>query len=255
MPRHENPAPSDRRRRVQSAEVGMTVLKALARLGGAASLTTIAQQVGESTAKIHRYLASLMQEELVAQNPATQHYYLGGAAVQIGLAALRQCDPVRLGEVALLRLRDELQVTCFIAVMGNRGPTVMRIEEPALPVTVNTRAGSVMPLLTSATGRAFIGFSGDPAVERMAREEMGAENTLQALRTLARQQGCATVTDSLQQGISAVAAPIHDAHGHVSAVLTALGASNGFDARPTGPIALAIMREARAISQSLGWTG
>ena len=99
----------------------MTVLKALARLGGAASLTTIAQQVGESTAKVHRYLASLMQEELVAQNPATQHYYLAGAAVQIGLAALRQCDPVRLGEVALLRLRDELQVTCFIAVMGNRG--------------------------------------------------------------------------------------------------------------------------------------
>jgi DNA-binding IclR family transcriptional regulator len=63
------------------------------------------------------------------------------------------------------------------------------------------------------------------------------------------------VLDTLQQGISAVAAPIYDAHGHVSAVLTALGASSGFDARPDGPVSRAIMREARSISQSLGWAG
>ena len=87
-----------RRQRVQSAETGMTILKALARLGGAASLTAIAAESAESAAKVHRYLSSLASEGLVAQHPATQHYHLGPEAVRIGLAALRQCDPVRLGE-------------------------------------------------------------------------------------------------------------------------------------------------------------
>ena len=45
------PPPAEpRRRRVQSAEMGMSILKALARLGGAASLTAVAQAVDESTA-------------------------------------------------------------------------------------------------------------------------------------------------------------------------------------------------------------
>ena len=81
-----------RRQRVQSAETGMTILKALARLGGAASLTAIAAEAGENAAKVHRYLSSLTSEGLVAQHPSTQHYHLGPEAVRIGLAALRQCD-------------------------------------------------------------------------------------------------------------------------------------------------------------------
>ena len=38
----------------------MGILKSLASLGGAASLTAVAQAVGESTAKVHRYMASPM---------------------------------------------------------------------------------------------------------------------------------------------------------------------------------------------------
>ena len=45
-----------------------------------------------------------------------------------------------------------------------------------------------------------------------------------------------------------LAAPVLDARGHVCAVLTALGASNGFDARPGGRICPQIIREAQDIS-------
>jgi DNA-binding IclR family transcriptional regulator len=62
---------------VQAAETGMAVLKALARLGGRASLTAIAAQIDESPAKVHRYLVSLMEEGFVAQEAGTQQYHLG----------------------------------------------------------------------------------------------------------------------------------------------------------------------------------
>ena len=136
-----------RRQRVQSAETGMAVLKGLARLGGRASLTALGAHVGESPAKVHRYLASLQQEGLVAQDSGSQQYYLGAEAIGIGLAAMRQADPIRVAEPALVRLREQLEVTSFIAVLGNKGPTVLRIEEPGLPVTVNVRPGSVLSLL------------------------------------------------------------------------------------------------------------
>lgn len=255
---------SDRRQRVQSAETGMSILKALARLGGSASLTAIASEVQESAAKVHRYVTSLAQEGLVAQHPATQHYHLGPESIRIGLAALRQCDPVRMGESALVNLREALQVTCFIAVMGNLGPTVLRMEEPSLPVTVNMRPGSVLPLLWSATGQVFLGFSHETALLRRAEADFEASTPEQRsllagpdpvarLCRQVREQGCAIVHDTLLAGISAVAAPIFDARGHVGAVLTALGASNGIDTRPGGKVCPRVVQEAADISRAMGF--
>ncbi|SNS99710.1 transcriptional regulator, IclR family [Noviherbaspirillum humi] len=253
----------ERRQRVQSAEMGLRILKALARLGGAASLTAVAADVGENTAKVHRYMASLIQEGLVAQNPATQHYYLGQEAIQIGLAALRQSDPIRLGEPALLRLREELKITGFIATMGNKGPTVLRLEEPALPVTVNVRAGSVLPLLWSATGQVFLSYLDDDDVMKQAQEELAAgsrdqraavsgRNPVEALRKRVRAQGCAVVNDTMLRGISAVSAPIFDHTGRLIAALTVLGASGSFDASAEGKVAGYVKRQAGEISAALG---
>lgn len=260
----DKPETRQRRQRVQSAEMGMSILKALARLGGAASLTAVAQEVNESTAKAHRYMVSLVEEGLVEQDSPSQRYVLGREAIHIGLAALRQCDPIRAGEPALVRLRDELGITCFMAVMGNLGPTILRIEEPALPVTVNVRAGSVLPTLWSASGQVFLAHSDDPVLLRQAQAEwdqaasdqqavLPGPGGIEPLRDIIRQRGCAVVRDTLLRGISAVAAPVQDHSGRVVAVLTALGASGGFDPAPEGPIGRRVRQEAAAISTALGF--
>ena len=248
---------------MQSAEVGMAVLKGLARLGGRASLTALSAHVGESPAKVHRYLASLVEEALVVQDSGSQHYHLGAEAIQIGLAAMRQADPIRVAEPSLIRLREALEVTCFVAVMGNKGPTIVRFEEPGLPVTVNVRVGSVLSMLWSATGRAFLGFLDESRVRAMAEEELmaapaelrrqlDAEDPLGVLRKDILAAQCAPVQDTYLRGISAVAAPVYDYTGRVCAVLTALGASGGFDPATDGPIAAAVRREAAAASALLG---
>ncbi|WPG35986.1 IclR family transcriptional regulator [Variovorax sp. EBFNA2] len=257
--------PRERRQRVQSAETGMAVLKGLAHLGGRSSLTALATHVGESPAKVHRYLASLMEESLVRQDTASQHYYLGPEAIQIGLAAMRQADPIRAAEPCLIRLRESLEVTCFVAVMGNKGPTIVRFEEPGLPVTVNVRAGSVMSMLWSATGRAFLGLLDESRVVALAEQELAeatadmralldAADPIGTLRREVQQAHCAIVKDTYLRGISAVAAPVYDYAGRVCAVITALGATGGFDPSIDGPIAIAVRREAKAAGALLGAT-
>ena len=265
---NENPLSEtpERRQRVQSAEMGMGVLKALARLDGMASLTAIAAEVGESTAKVHRYMSSLGQEGLVAQDPATQRYYLAREAIQIGLAALRQCHPIRLGEGSLLRLRETLQVTCFLAVMGNKGPTILRFEEPGLPVTINVREGSVLPVLWSATGQVFLGYLDDVRMRQQAEAELARATPEQRaslrdgdpigkLRETVRAEGSVGITDTLLRGISAVSAPIFDHAGRVCAVLTALNPASMFDISPGGAARLAVIREANQISAAMGYNG
>jgi DNA-binding IclR family transcriptional regulator len=260
------PRVPERRGRVQSAEIGMGVLKGLATLGGNASLTALAAHVQESPAKVHRYLASLIQEGLVDQDAASQRYALGPELIRIGLVAMRQAEPIRLAEPALCRLRAQLEVTCFVAVMGNKGPTIMRFEEPGLPVTVNVRAGSVMSMLWSATGRVFLAMLDESPVLRMAQQELDAATPalrallpavgpIEALREEVRAGGCAVVRDTYLPGNRAVAAPVHDFTGRTCAVITALGATGGFDPSIDGPIARAVRREADATSASLGHAG
>ncbi|WP_321783111.1 IclR family transcriptional regulator [Paraburkholderia sp. J94] len=258
------PATRERRQRVQSAQTGMAVLKGLARLGGRASLSGLAAFVNESPAKVHRYLVSLIEEGLVAQDSATQQYQLGPEAMMIGVAAMRQADPVRIVEPALVRLRASLEVTSFVAVMGNKGPTIIRFEEPGLPVTVNVRVGSVMSLLWSSTGRVFLGLLDDSRVLAQAQEELAhadadllaqldARDPIGTLRSAVQRAHCASVKDTNLKGISAVSAPLFDHTGKLCAVLTALGATGGFDAAPDGPIGRALRDEAAAASALLGY--
>lgn len=256
----------ERRQRVQSAETGMAVLKGLAAIGGNASLTSLSAHVGENPAKVHRYLVSLMQEGLVDQDALSQRYVLGPELIQIGLAAMRQAEPIRLAEPALVRLCEAFEITCFVAVMGNKGPTIMRFEEPGLPVTVNVRAGSVMSLLWSATGRVFLGLLDEVRVRVMAEEELASAtahkksllpsgNPIEALKKEIQALHCAVVRDTYLPGISAVSAPIHDFTGRVCAAITALGASGGFDPSIDGAIGLAVRREAFETSRRLGYSG
>ena len=243
----------------------MAVLKGLAQLGGRASLTALALAVQESPAKVHRYLASLMQEDLVAQHAASQHYFLGPQAIAIGLAAMRQVDPIRVSEPSLIRLREQLEVTCFLAVMGNMGPTIVRFEEPGLPVTVNVRVGSVLSMLWSATGRAFLGLIDEAGVRALAEQELAAASPemlaqlhatdpIGTLRRSVQTAQCAVVKDTYLRGISAVAAPLYDYTGRICAVVTALGATGGFDPAANGRIATELRREAQLASALLGYT-
>ncbi len=280
MPTRRRPAPAPatrdtpakavdsphRRQRVQAASTGVAVLKGLADLDGRASLSALAAHLGEAPAKLHRYLGSLVDAGLVAQDGANQHYALGAEAIRIGLAAMRQVDAVRLAEPALARLRAALGLTSFVAVMGNRGPTVMRLDEPGLPVTVNVRPGSVLSLLWSATGRVFLATraEGDArlADEALAewqaatpaqRAELPTPAGIASLCATVRQQRLATVHDSYLRGISAVAAPLIDHAGRTAAVITVLGASGGFDATAAGPAGRLLGAEAAALSAAMGW--
>jgi DNA-binding IclR family transcriptional regulator len=253
-----------RGQKVQAAEVGMTVLKVLGQLGGAASLTNLSARLEENPAKVHRYLSSLVSSGFVYQDPATGRYVLGAEAIILGLAAQRQSDPLTLAGAEIGRLVESLNVSCFVAVMSNQGPVIVRWEEPVHAIVINARVGSVMPLLWSATGLAFAAFERSDLIDTLIAQELASASAEQrrklpnrkAVDTLIagyRRQGCTWVENQILRGINAVAAPVFIANGHVAAAIVAIGVSDSFDVRPNGPNAIVLRESARKVSERLGY--
>jgi DNA-binding IclR family transcriptional regulator len=248
-------------RGIQSVEIGLRLAAVLADSSRPLQLKEIAVRTGLSASKAHRYLVSLGRAGLVQQLDG--RYELGRAALDFGLAALGRIDVVRLASPALAGLRDRIGETVFLAIWGNQGPTIVRWEESSEPVTLNVRVGSVMPLVTSATGRAFAAFMPWERVREMITQELaswrkrnsGLHMGLAAFKAVLqkiRADSVSRVDGTQLSSISAVSAPVFDSESRMVAAMTALGPRGLFDCSVQGPVAKALIAVSRDVSASLG---
>jgi DNA-binding IclR family transcriptional regulator len=253
-------APADKQK-VQSAQVGTDILKALAELSPATSLTRLAEHVGMPASKVHRYLQALLASGFARQDSVSSHYSLGREALLVGLAALDAVDVLKLAAQPLIELRDALNESCFLAVWGNHGPTVVQVEQAVRTITVVTQVGSVLPLLSSATGLVFAAHLPATEVTALREEQLGLqaghalsdESAYNHLLESIRLQGVHAVHGLLMPGVDALAAPIFDARGKIAAVLTVVGTAGLFAAQEEGSAAQLLRQSCQGISWQMGY--
>jgi DNA-binding IclR family transcriptional regulator len=262
-----NPRKPPARRGIQSVEVGGHLLRALAQHGRPMALKDLAEAAGMAAAKAHPYLVSFGKLGLIEQEAASGRYGLGPLAMQLGLISLQQFDPVRLASPRIIELAAAIGHTVALAVWGNRGPTIVRVEEAPSPVHVNMRHGTVMSLRGTASGRLFAAYLPTATVlaalaeERALERRRGAAGPATASRIdpafrrqldEVRASGLSHAVDAAVAGISAMAAPVFNEAGNIVLSLTAIGPSAIFDARPDGPLAATLRRSAQELSRQLG---
>lgn len=263
MEKNSSPAETSGKQKVRSAEVGTDILKALAELSPATSLSRLAEHVGMPASKVHRYLQALIASGFAVQDASTNHYSLGREALRVGLAALDSMDVLKSAAAPLAELRDVLNETCFLAVWGNRGATVVQVEQAVRAVTVVTQVGSVLPLLGSSTGLVFAAFLPEREVAELREEELAgrADHPLADPAAYAvllegiRARGLHAIHGLLMPGVEALSAPVFDARGRVAAVLTVVGPASIFQAEEQGPAAERLLATTRAISWRMGYCG
>jgi DNA-binding IclR family transcriptional regulator len=257
--------PQNPRRRsgVQSAEVGASLLRALADADGPQSLGALARAAGMSSAKAHRYLVSYVQAGLAVQSERNGTYDLGPLAVRLGLAALERFDVVRVAAERLAALRDEVEQTVVLAVWTDAGATVARIELSREPVTLAVRVGTAHPVLTSATGQIFLTYAPERVGETRIAAELAAAKIagvadapadragVELLREQVRGRGLARVDQTFLVGVRALAVPLFHGDGRLAAALTVIGRPDALDLAPDGAPARALKAFAAACSASL----
>lgn len=245
-----------RRRGIQSVEIGMHVLQALVTLGSASPLSAIAQAADISPSQAHRYLASLIATGMAQQNGQTGRYDLGPAALQLGLGALARIDAFQMTDAAISAFVERTGQTVQVAALGPLGPTIIRWLMGRPPVMTSFNVGSVLPLLTSATGHVFLSFCPPSYTDHLLAAEL-AGSTLDAAYVAAvrhdvRGAGCARVEGTMIPGLRATAFPIFDLQGR--AILSATALAPGTAIAATGA---AMEAELGALcgqlSRQLGW--
>jgi DNA-binding IclR family transcriptional regulator len=226
---------------VQSVEIAARLLKTLAQLGGPQTLKDFSAAAGLSPAKAHRYLVSLIREGLIEQSSIDGRYDFGGAAREIGRAAINRLDIMRIGAPLLVDLRNVLQQTVFLGVWGNDGPTVLYWLDVPRPVSVIIRPGSILPLLTSALGLVCAAYLPPDLTKKRITKEI-AEHKRSGLdfpvksEAVAdvRARGFSLVRGDLIRGIDAMAVPVLDFKKDLVAVLAAVGPSKSIDVSSKG---------------------
>jgi DNA-binding IclR family transcriptional regulator len=247
---------------VQSVGIAAQVLKALAAQGGSLALKELAVATGMPRAKVHRYLASLRGAGLIAQDRQSGRYQIGAAAVTIGLVGLGRLSPVRQLQEALPRLRERVNETVTAAIWGERGPTIVAIEESDHLVTMNVRIGTVLPLLTTAIGRLFLAHLPASATAAMAAAErrrpttsaapVPSDDELAALLAEIRARGLSRAHGPLLPGVDALAAPVFDHGDKLAAVICVVGRAGAMNSRWDGPVVKSLLAAADDLSRQLG---
>lgn len=222
---------------LKSLDTALGVLAILARCSGPRSLSDIARACDMPPSKVHRYLASFVQAGLVKQEGRSGRYDIGPEALQLGLAAMARHDFVNTAADGLGTLCDETGMTVLLSVWANEGATVVRWERGPTPTDTSMGLGTTLPLLNSATGRAFLAWAPAKAVENAKETQLrrAARNPssipdltptkagISAMVRKTRECGFASVEGKFIPGLVAVAAPILDWQKEAQAVITLVG--------------------------------
>lgn len=254
---------------VQAVDTAVRVLSALIDTGAPLMLKTVAERAEMQPPKAHRYLVSFCRGGLAERDAVTGGYRLGPLAVRLGLAALRRLNVVQVASPTLGDLRDELGFTVGLAVWGAAGPTFVRFEETNDALIISGRPGSVMPVLTSSTGRVFGAYLPRSVTAALIQRELagiphpgGSPNSavrnmsmkdVEAMFDTVRTHKMAQVKGDLNPGLHGLSAPIFDHAGAVSGVITVMGSAGLIDTRLDGPVAAMLAARAEEVSRRMGW--
>ena len=214
---------------VQSVDRALTILAILARLGEA-GVTEIAGELGVHKSTAFRLVATLESHGMVEQNEDRGKYRLGVGVLRLAGATTARLDVVQESRSIVRKLAADTGETVNIAVMSDRSVLYLDQVSGKSALQAHNWVGQHIPLHATSNGKVLLsGLSPDEVDDRLPRLPSYTAGTVTTRARLrrelleVRQQGYAVATDELEVGLTAIAAPIRNAHGDVIASLSVSG--------------------------------
>jgi IclR family pca regulon transcriptional regulator len=235
IPGVPNPSPGDATREknepqaryfVQSLERGLAVIRAFAADAPLLSSSDVASRTGLTRAAARRFLLTLVDLGYVTTDGRL--FQLTPKVLELGYSFLSSLGlpDLALGHVEQLVVAVE-EASEMAILDGDQIVYVLRVPGPQL-LTISVNVGARMPAHASSLGRVLL--AGLPEAElaeylRTARLQRFLPRTITSPPRLRREidrvrrNGYAVVDQELEDGLVAVAVPIHDRSGRVVAAL------------------------------------
>ena len=236
----------------------IAILRLLGRSNQGLGVKAVADELGLVPSTCLHILRVLVSEDIVRVDPGTKRYSLGSGMISLAQSVLDEDYFVQLAQPVL----DRLAATYGITAVGNeitpnQNVIVLALSTSSQPFRLHIDVGSQFSSLISGTGRLIAAFSGESWEQlREKYDQIPWDNPVSFKEwkkqvELARARGWSGDQDNFINGLTAVAVPIFARDGRLTHTLVAMGLSTQLNTASMAKLAVAMKREAQAISAEL----
>lgn len=227
------------------------------------TLADLSEETGLNKTTAHRLLQTLVQAGWLRRGPSatyrlTMHVFSIGAIARADLSLHEEALP------QLRKLAAEFGDTAYLMIRGEQGAICVDRVEGDSPIKVSSvGVGSVLPYHAAAGPMALLAWDDDlerrlarhSELERFTNATTVDVDALRSRLARIREDGYVVSQEDFLKGVSAVAAPVHDADGHVIATVSLGGTVQRFREPRLEQIVTAVCDAAAEVSQRLGYAG
>lgn len=242
-------------RRVAAVERAAALLGALEE--GELGTNELARRTGLHPSSVSRLLATLVDARLVEHVAETGRYRLGLRLIELGNAVLARLDLREIARPHLRALVEETGETATLSAPGDPDAITVDFVQSASSVQSVARVGRPSVAHATATGKVALAF-GDVELPpgrltRFTARTIVDRGALAREVERVRAQGWALATGEREEGLNAVAAPVHGSRGELAAILGIQGPAPRFGEAAVSRALAPLLAHAAAVSDALGW--
>jgi DNA-binding IclR family transcriptional regulator len=244
---------------VQSVDRALTILEVLARVGEA-GVTEIAAELGVHKSTAFRLVSTLEAHRLVEQTSDRGRYRLGVGVLRLAGATTARLDLVQEARPVCRQLAADTGETVNIAVLSESSALYLDQVAGSSALQSHNWVGQHIPLHATSNGKVLLsGLDGGRLGEvlgslaRYTPLTITKKSRLREELDVVREQGYAVAVDELEEGLTAAAAPIRNAHGDVVASMSVSGPTFRLGPDRVADVVDRLVAAAAEVSHRLGW--
>ena len=251
----------DRLGQVQSLVRAFSILDALRESDEGMTLTEIAGASRLPRSTTHRLLATMNALRYVEFDPAGSRWMVGLQAFALGASFMKTRDVARLGRPIMRSLMIDAGETVNIGSASAEGLSYIAQLRPTHDQGAGIPTGAMMPLNTTASGKALLAFGSDNRIDAflgssaLVHETEASCARPDALASeLERIRRCGYAVDDQEHriGLRCIAAPVFDSAGKARLALSISGSMVRLSDRRLPRLAHALTGAAARMSADIG---
>jgi DNA-binding IclR family transcriptional regulator len=185
-------------------------------------ISDIAKALGISKGTTSGLTQALLKLKVLNQSPQGKKYFLGPALVELSLSAWNYLKLKETAQPVLEELRDLTGETVFLGACGLDRTFIIATAEAAKPIKITSPAGTTIPLLAGATGKAFLSLMTDEhcidlikrhGLPQFTPQSITSEERYMAELRHVRERGYALDNEEYMPGVSAIAVSLGNLRG------------------------------------------
>jgi DNA-binding IclR family transcriptional regulator len=244
---------------VQSVDRALTVLEVLARVGEA-GVTEIAGELNVHKSTAFRLVTTLESHRLVEQTTDRGRYRLGVGVLRLAGATTARLDLVQEARPVCRQLAADTGETVNIAVLSEHSALYLDQVAGSSALQPHNWVGQHIPLHATSNGKVLLSDLDDQqlsdllgSMPRYTALTITRRARLREELADVRERGYAVAVDELEEGLTAVAAPIRNAHGDVVASMSVSGPTFRLSDDRVDEVVPLLVEAAAEVSHRLGW--